>query len=127
MLTADKLRRNRRLGIVLCFVVAVALPGIDPVTTTLQALPLLVLFEGSIWLAAFFEKRWALRPKRAEAELAGYDRFVTQVYAADWVLPVDGAGPIETAASRSRTTGGSSPVGPADELERASERISRAA
>ena len=51
VLTAAKLRRNRRIGIVLCFAVAVVLPGIDPVTTTLQAVPLLLLFEASIWLA----------------------------------------------------------------------------
>ena len=25
----------------------------------LQALPILILFEASIWAAAFFEKRWA--------------------------------------------------------------------
>ena len=67
VLTAARLRRNRRVGIVICFAVAVALPGIDPVTTTLQALPLLVLFEASIWLASFFEKRWAAQAAAAEA------------------------------------------------------------
>ena len=70
ILTADKLRRNRRLGIVLCVVVAAALPGVDPVTTTMQAVPLLFLFEGSIWLATYFEKRWVLAEAR-DAELAG--------------------------------------------------------
>ncbi len=67
ILSSAKLRRNRRIGIVICFAVAVALPGIDPITTTLQAVPLLFLFEGSIWLAAYFEKRWA---KQAAAESA---------------------------------------------------------
>ncbi len=67
VLTAARLRRNRRVGIVVCFAVAVALPGIDPVTTTLQAVPLLVLFESSIWLASFFEKRWAAQAAAAEA------------------------------------------------------------
>ena len=67
ILTSAKLRKNRRIGIVICFAVAVALPGIDPITTTLQAVPLLILFESSIWLSAFFEKRWAAQ---AEAEAA---------------------------------------------------------
>ncbi len=67
VLTAAKLRRQRRLGIVLCFAVAVALPGVDPITTTLQAIPLLALFEGSIWLVTLFEKRWAAAAAAAEA------------------------------------------------------------
>ena len=41
VLSSAKLRKNRRIGIVICFAVAVALPGIDPITTTLQAVPLL--------------------------------------------------------------------------------------
>jgi sec-independent protein translocase protein TatC len=61
VLTADRLRRNRRLGIVILVAVSVALPGVDPVTTILQTIPLLVLFESSIWAAVFFEKRWAAR------------------------------------------------------------------
>lgn len=67
VLTAARLRKHRRIGIVLCFAVAVALPGIDPVTTTMQALPLLVLFEASIRLAGVFEKRWAAQARAAEA------------------------------------------------------------
>jgi Sec-independent protein secretion pathway component TatC len=37
---------------------AVALPGVDPVTTAMEMIPLLVLFEGSIWLSVAFERRW---------------------------------------------------------------------
>jgi sec-independent protein translocase protein TatC len=61
VLSSSTLRRNRRMGYFLVFVVAVLLPGVDPVTTTLEALPLLVLFEGSIWLAVVMERRWASR------------------------------------------------------------------
>jgi sec-independent protein translocase protein TatC len=69
ILTAARLRRNRRIGIVICVAVAVALPGIDPVTTVIECLPLLLLFEGSIWLAGYFEKRWlAQAAARAAAE-----------------------------------------------------------
>jgi sec-independent protein translocase protein TatC len=69
ILSSARLRRSRRIGYVLCFAVAVALPGIDPITTTLQAVPLLVLFESSIWLAVFFEKRWEVARAAAEADM----------------------------------------------------------
>lgn len=72
IVSSAKLRKNRRIGYVLCFAVAVVLPGVDPVTTTLQAIPILVLFEGSIWLTAFFEKRWAAA-RAAAAEDDGPD------------------------------------------------------
>jgi sec-independent protein translocase protein TatC len=58
ILPADKLRRNRRMGYVLVAALAVALPGVDPVTTTLEMVPLLILFEASIWLAVLFDRRW---------------------------------------------------------------------
>jgi sec-independent protein translocase protein TatC len=58
VLSADKLRRNRRLGYVIVVAVAVLLPSVDPVSLFFESVPLLILFEGSIWLSAFFEKRW---------------------------------------------------------------------
>jgi sec-independent protein translocase protein TatC len=57
ILPVEKLRRNRRIGYVLVAVLAVALPGVDPVTTTLEMLPLMVLFELSIWLSVLFDRR----------------------------------------------------------------------
>jgi sec-independent protein translocase protein TatC len=63
VLTSQKLRKNRRIGIVVLVAISVALPGVDPVTTTLQTIPLLVLFEASIWASVFFEKRWAARER----------------------------------------------------------------
>jgi sec-independent protein translocase protein TatC len=56
-LSADALRRNRRLGYFVVAVVALALPGPDPVTTALELLPMWALFEGSIWLAVMVERR----------------------------------------------------------------------
>jgi Sec-independent protein secretion pathway component TatC len=41
------------------------LPGIDPVTTTMEAVPLVALYEGSIWLAVLMERR----APRAEPEI----------------------------------------------------------
>ena len=57
VLSTRTLRKNRRLGYFIVAVVAVLLPGIDPVTTTLEAIPLMVLYEGSIWLCVFMERR----------------------------------------------------------------------
>jgi sec-independent protein translocase protein TatC len=58
VLSAAKLRRNRRIGYAAVAALAVALPGVDPVTTLMEMGPLMVLFESSIWLAVCFEKRW---------------------------------------------------------------------
>jgi sec-independent protein translocase protein TatC len=57
-LSSAKLRRNRRLGYFIVACIGVALPGVDPVTTIVETLPLAILFETSIWLSVFFEKRW---------------------------------------------------------------------
>src|SRR6266498_1211891 len=64
VLSTRTLRRNRRLGYFIVAVIAVLLPGIDPVTTTLEAVPLVGLYEGSIWLAVLMERR-APRPEPA--------------------------------------------------------------
>ena len=59
VLSSASLRRNRRKGYMIVSVIALALPGPDPVTTLLELLPMLMLFEGSIWLAAVAERRAA--------------------------------------------------------------------
>jgi sec-independent protein translocase protein TatC len=51
------LRRNRRYGYAIVAALAVALPGVDPVTTLFEMVPLLVLFELSIWVAVALERR----------------------------------------------------------------------
>jgi sec-independent protein translocase protein TatC len=51
------MRRYRRHAIVINAVVAAALPGVDPVTTVLELIPLLVLYELSIILARIAEPR----------------------------------------------------------------------
>ncbi len=62
VLTSRTLRRKRRIGIAAVTALAVALPGVDPVTTLVEMVPLLILFEASIWLSVVFERRWASRP-----------------------------------------------------------------
>ena len=57
VLSSTRLRKNRRLGYFIVAVVALGLPGPDPITTALELLPMWALFEGSIWLAALVERR----------------------------------------------------------------------
>ena len=59
VLSAERLRRNRRLGIFLVVLLAVLLPTVDPVSLVFEAIPMVLLFELSIWLAAVMERRWA--------------------------------------------------------------------
>jgi sec-independent protein translocase protein TatC len=49
------------------------LPGQDPVTMLLMMAPLIVLFEGSILLAALLDRRAERVAAREEAELAATD------------------------------------------------------
>jgi sec-independent protein translocase protein TatC len=57
ILTTRQLRRNRRTGYFVVACIGVALPGVDPVTTVIEIVPLWILFEGSIWLAQLMERR----------------------------------------------------------------------
>jgi sec-independent protein translocase protein TatC len=51
---AQKLRKNRRYAIVVIVVLASLLPTLDPVTLVLESIPLYLLYELSIVLAARF-------------------------------------------------------------------------
>ena len=50
--TPEKLRRSRRFAIVAIVVLASLLPTLDPLTLILEAIPLYLLYELSIVLAA---------------------------------------------------------------------------
>jgi sec-independent protein translocase protein TatC len=65
VLTAARLRQNRRIGILIMVVFAILLPTVDPVSLALEVIPLLLLFELSIWLSAFMEKRWDIVHERS--------------------------------------------------------------
>ena len=58
ILSAAQLRRNRRIGYGLAIIAVVLLPAADWVSMAIQAAPVLALFELSIWLAVWFERRW---------------------------------------------------------------------
>jgi len=65
VLTAERLRRNRRMGMLGMLVFAILLPTVDPVSLALEVVPLLLLFELSIWLAAYMEKRWDIAEQKS--------------------------------------------------------------
>jgi sec-independent protein translocase protein TatC len=58
ILTSTRLRRNRRIGYLLVVVFAVLLPTVDPVSLAFELVPLLLLYELSIWLSVLMERRW---------------------------------------------------------------------
>ena len=73
IVTPRQLRKNRRYAILVIAIVAMVLPGQDPVTMLLLMAPLVVLFEGSILLAALVDRRAARTRAREEAELDASD------------------------------------------------------
>jgi sec-independent protein translocase protein TatC len=58
IVTSDTLRRNRRIAFVLLLIFAALLPTVDPVSLALEVVPLLLLYEASIWIAVLLERRW---------------------------------------------------------------------
>jgi sec-independent protein translocase protein TatC len=58
VVTARQLRRNWRMGVFVCFVAAVLLPTVDPVSLAFEVVPLLILYALSVGLAAVMERRW---------------------------------------------------------------------
>jgi len=72
-LSSAKLRRNRRIGYLIVAAIGVALPGVDPVTTIVETIPLAVLFEASIWMAVVFERRWSVGQQRDREPLVAVE------------------------------------------------------
>jgi sec-independent protein translocase protein TatC len=72
VLTSDRLRQNRRIAFVVLLVFAILLPTVDPVSLAFEVVPLLILFEMSIWLSVLMERRWdrGWDEEFAEAETA---------------------------------------------------------
>jgi sec-independent protein translocase protein TatC len=66
--TPEKLRKNRRYAILVIAVLAALLPTIDPVTLILEMIPLIILYELSIVLAAAIGRRDAPGTEVASAE-----------------------------------------------------------
>lgn len=58
VVTSDRLRQNRRIAFVVLLCFAILLPTVDPVSLAFEVVPLLLLFELSIWASVFMERRW---------------------------------------------------------------------
>jgi sec-independent protein translocase protein TatC len=67
ILTSDQLRSKRRYFIVIAFVIAAILTPPDVLSQLSLALPLLALYEGSIWSVRWVEKRHAAERAAADA------------------------------------------------------------
>jgi Sec-independent protein secretion pathway component TatC len=61
ILTYDLMRKNRKIAYVAITGLAVVMPGVDPVTTTMWILPLAVMFEVSVLLARRVDRKAAVR------------------------------------------------------------------
>jgi len=69
IISAASLVSKRRYAIVGVFIFAAVVTPPDPVSQVSLAIPLLLLYEGSIWAGRWVEKQRAKREKEAEAEL----------------------------------------------------------
>jgi sec-independent protein translocase protein TatC len=69
VLTSTRLRQNRRIAFVVLLIFAALLPTVDPVSLAFEIVPLMLLFELSIWLAVLMERRWESAWEEELAEL----------------------------------------------------------
>lgn len=79
IVSVEQLRANRRYAILVIAVLAMFLPGTDPITMLLAMAPLVVLYEGSILLAALLARRAA----RAEVADGDDDRPLPAIHDSD--------------------------------------------
>jgi sec-independent protein translocase protein TatC len=70
LITSDQLRSKRRYFIVGAFAIAAVLTPPDVLSQISLALPLLALYEGSVWSVGMVEKRLAAERAAAAAEAA---------------------------------------------------------
>jgi sec-independent protein translocase protein TatC len=58
VLSSARLRSNRKIAFVVLLVFAILLPTVDPVSLAFEVVPLVLLYELSIWLSVLMERRW---------------------------------------------------------------------
>jgi sec-independent protein translocase protein TatC len=58
IVTSDRLRSNRKIAFVVLLCFAILLPTVDPVSLAFEVVPLVLLFELSIWMSVLMERRW---------------------------------------------------------------------
>jgi len=58
ILSSARLRKNRGPAFLILLILAALLPTVDPVSLAFETIPLLALYELSIWMAVIMERRW---------------------------------------------------------------------
>jgi sec-independent protein translocase protein TatC len=58
VLSSAMLRKHRGPAFVILLILAALLPTVDPVSLAFETIPLLLLYELSIWMAVVMERRW---------------------------------------------------------------------
>ena len=71
IITSDQLKAKRRYFIVIAFVIAAVLTPPDVLSQMSLALPLVALYEGSVWSVRFVERRMAAERAAAAAKPGG--------------------------------------------------------
>ncbi|HKY88023.1 MAG TPA: twin-arginine translocase subunit TatC [Pseudorhodoplanes sp.] len=71
ILTSEQLRSKRRYFIVIAFVIAAVLTPPDVISQLSLAVPLVILYEGSIWSVKFVEKKAAASKASASTPSGG--------------------------------------------------------
>jgi sec-independent protein translocase protein TatC len=66
--TPQQIADNRRYAVLVIAVLAMLLPGTDPVTMLIAMVPLLVLFEGSLLLARLLQPSWQREGEEGDSE-----------------------------------------------------------
>ncbi|MGZ4382310.1 MAG: twin-arginine translocase subunit TatC [Gaiellaceae bacterium] len=59
IVSTNTLRRNRKIGYFVVAIIGVLLPGVDPITTIIETIPLVILYELTIWLCVITDRRAA--------------------------------------------------------------------
>jgi sec-independent protein translocase protein TatC len=68
IISVQQLRRSRRYAILVIAIVAMLLPGQDPITMLTLMLPMVLLYEGSILFATVLDRRARRQREREERE-----------------------------------------------------------
>lgn len=69
IVSTHQLRKSRRYAVLVCAVLAMAMPGQDPVTMMLMATPMYVLYEASILVSALMDRRAARQARNQDPAL----------------------------------------------------------
>jgi sec-independent protein translocase protein TatC len=73
IITSQQLKDKRRYFVVICFIIAAVLTPPDVLSQMSLAIPLLILYEGSIWSVKLVEKK-----AKAEAEKKAEEKKVEE-------------------------------------------------